>query len=71
MRGRGAVGSRSHGREGGEEVALGDGHAAGVNQQLLIAVVYLRVVPPHRMQRRLRAQRLMNTVAYTSLLRFK
>ena len=52
------MGCGGYGCEGRQEVAAGDGHAAGVNEQLLVAVVDLRVVPPHRLQRRLCAQRL-------------
>ena len=54
----GAVRGRGHGGEGGQEVAARDADAGRVDQQLLIAVVDLRVRSPHRPQRRLRAQRL-------------
>ncbi len=53
-----AVGGGGHRGEGGQEVAARDADAGGVDQQLLVAVVDLGVRPPHRPQRRLRAQRL-------------
>ena len=63
MSGSRAVAGRGDGGEGGLVVLLLDRDGARIYQQLLVAVVDLRIAPPQGVQGCLCAQRLHSTVS--------
>ena len=66
MGGSGAVAGGGDGGEGRHKVLALHCDAGRVDEQLVIALVDLRVAPPQRVQRRLCAQRLRNQAALRS-----